>query len=402
MNCFCPKCHKRIRYEDIQLLFWDTTTPVLDVEIVKLQEAAQRLAHDNENLTRQLEQLNAKVKIGREQLAKSVIPMMQVRDVEVEKATISMPSIVFEKKMNEGYRLCTCYGSLVASDKVGDAFGVEVIPMMSTFTTSTFIPIHAAKIHEITDLGTRSRVVTVGHDKTLADVSLEACEVIHKYSFDTGLWCCTAMSDNVVVAGGMMGKLFSVDTRAQEMTCLRESKGMPLFSIAKLNDTMIMAMNPKECFIFDVRKGEIVQNSQRDVSGGFFVTGTRNSDIYSVISRNEREAEALFCSFSQQTNKFSTFAKIPIGKLEIMAHSSVDVIDRIVHIAVPNNRPCGFSLHAMSQPHNDVWCEFASRWDRYSKSGPANDLSLTHTTESIVLAAVTTNTLTMYEIPFFQ
>ena len=398
-NCFCPQCHKRIQYKDIQLLFWNNTTPILDVEIVKLQESTQRLARDNQNLTHELEQLNAKVKVGREQLAKLVGPSLQVKEVETEKTTINMPAVVYEKEMNDGSRLCDCQGSLVASNKVGDDYGVEVIPIHGDPTNSSFVALHPMKINEIRSLPGKNHVVTVSHDKTLAEISLESRDVVNRYSFDVGMWCCTAMNENLVVAGGMMGKLFCVDMRAKEVACTREVKGPPLFSVEKLNDSLVIAMNPKECFIYDIRRGEIVRNAQNDIAGGVFVKGTNNSDIYSVITRNDRGADALFCSFSQTTNKFATFARVPLGDLNVMAHSALDVIDRVVHIAVPSNRPCGFSLHAMSQPQNDMWCEFAPRWQEYEKPEPVHDLSITHTTQSILVSAVTPKRLTMYELP---
>lgn len=391
----CPRCSKQIHYRDIRLLFWPTASQVLETEITRLEESNAIISREIESLELEKTQLHNKLTAGREQLALQRMTAIPER-AQQQITSITHPSIIFEKNITGGMRLCATEDKLIVSCRSGERYGLEVMPLNS-LTESLYIPNHGLRITDIIETN-KSVIITTSCDRTIAETSIERCAVSYTHSFDVGLWCATPIFNNLIVLGGDRGSVIYIDVRSDTIVWRKDLNGPPIVSIARLKDNTVMAMSTQESVIYDVRKGDAVRNIYKDVGGGICIRGKRDTSIYSVLTRNETGCDSCFCSLSQ-ANKFTTFMKIPTGSLSPMCRSAVTTINGTVYCAVPNNSSCGFSFRGMSQPHNDLFENWRTRWDRSQKTDPALDLSIIQQPQSIVIPCVTCDKLTVYEIP---
>jgi len=389
----CPRCGKGIRLKDIRLLFWGAAVPVIGAKVTGLRESNHRLERDITCLETEIERLRARLATEREHLA---CARLSGRPREVEKVTrhtVAAPSIVCERRLTGGFRVCSIGAGFAVSVKSRDGFGIEVLPL-GALGEPSFLEVHSMRICDVTALGSRGVVVTASQDKSLAEISIETMSVRERHPMDVGLWCCAAIDDWVVAAGGDRGRLVIFDTRAGQTVARREAGGPPVFAVARLGDGLIMGMNPRESFLFDLRKGACVASLQDDVGGGTAITGIRGSDVYTVIAHNE----ACFCTFSHAF-RFTAFATVPVGRMDMISHSAMDIVDGAVYAAVPSTAPGGFGIHVMSQPTTDIWQRYRGRWQGHENNAPAVGLAMTHDAGALLVAAVHPDRLTVYEVP---
>jgi E3 ubiquitin-protein ligase RFWD3 len=395
LNCQCPACRKRIESRDIQLLFWSTAVTTANDEIVRLEESNTRLSRDNRNLEIEIRQLQSKLQVAKDQLAHDRVPLPHAKPAETV-AAVARPSVICERRISDGFRICPVEQTLVLSAKIQNEFGFHVIPIHSLTDVST-VCVHAHQIRDIAEIGHDSLIVSASLDRTLSVTSMETLTVLSRYSFDIPLWCCCPAVNNIIVTAGDQGKLFCIDLRCEDSISKLQWPGPPINSLAVLNDNLVMALTARDSNVFDLRSGR-PQTIPTDVRGGICIRRCPETPFFTVLTRRDQTGEANFCTF-EQGGKFSSFSSTSIAYPTLMSRAAMRTVNGVVYAAIPNEASNDFSVFAMSQPKNDIWTKWRPRWGVPRNPSPVIDLAITSDTESVLIASVTTDRYCVYETP---
>jgi WD40 repeat protein len=367
---------------------------VSESEILRLEGSNAHLTRDNAHLAIEIDQLKSKLKSARDRLAGDLAwgPKTAAESPEIE--SIMHPAIVCERKVREGFRMCLTQGQGVISVALDSGFGLEVVPLHSPTETSS-VPVHARQIRDLVPLAD-SVIASVSIDKTIALTSLESQSVARTIELDVALWCIAGMDENVIATGGDRGRLFLHDLRSAQEIFRFENPGPPVNSVVRLTDDLLM-MTARNSHIYDFRRGSLTAITKQ-VEGGISLRGCPGSSFYSVLTRKENFSEICFGTFDDHARKFSVFCTQQIGLVKTMARPGLQIVNGIVHCAVPNEPSCDFSLFALSQPKHDLWADCKTRWVSHSAT-PVADLAITTETASILICSLSTDRLTLYELP---
>jgi hypothetical protein len=205
------------------------------------------------------------------------------------------------------------------------------------------------------------------------------------------------MDDNVIATGGDRGKLFLHDLRSGGEIFRFDTPGPPVNSVVRLNDDLLMMMTGRSSHVYDFRRGSLVAITKQ-VEGGIALRGCPGSNFYSIITRKESFSEVSHATFDEQGRRFSVFSTEQIGLVKTMARPALQIINGIVHCAVPNEPSCDFCLFALSQPRNDIWGNYKNRWAAKATT-PIADLAITTETASMLICSLSSDTFTIYEAP---
>jgi WD40 repeat protein len=370
---------------------------VSESEILRLESSNTRLMRDNTHLQIEIDQLRSKLKSARDHMAstESISAFSNIEIPEVD--SICHPAIVCERRVRDGFRLCITQGQIVVSSAADSGYGFQIVPLHSP-TESSFVPVHSQQIRDVADMGTNSLIASASLDRTLAFTSLETQTVTNRFDFDVGLWCVSAMDANVFGTGGDRGRLYFGDIRSGTEVIKLETMGPPVNSIVRLSDELALALTARNSYVYDFRRGSTVI-IKKEIEGGIAVRGCPASSFYAVLSRKESSSEVSFCTFDDQQRKFNVFSTQQIGYVKSMARPALQIVNGIVHCAVPNEPSCDFSLFALSQSKHDLWLKCKERWGAHKNRTPVVDLAMVTDPASILISALTSETLTLYQVP---
>ena len=283
---FCPVCNKEMKLSDVQLLFWTTSVTADTFDLENIEKKSKRIKTEIQGLEKDIQEVEEKLKKGRETLAKNVT-IVKTKSI-TEFSQISQPGLIYDRSIVDGFRMHTMHHFFIntTKDVSSNKFGIQ-ISKFNTLDDYSFIPLHSSQIRDMTS--NNLDVITCSLDKSVQITSSTSQKITNHFVFPVPLWSCVSVNDNLIGVGGDRGFFSIIDKRSNQPTVQKNIPGPPVNSMAMLNPSTVMCLTAKNLYFYDISKGNFV-SYQKEESGGFSLRQCVGSSFYSVLTRKDGEA----------------------------------------------------------------------------------------------------------------
>lgn len=391
---FCPVCNKEMKISDIQLLFWTTSVTDDTIDIENIEKKTKRMKSDIQNLEKDIQEIEEKLKVGREALAKNIT--ITKSNSITEFSQISQPGLIYDRSINEGFRMHVMHHFFIntSKDVTSDKYGVQ-ISKFNSLDDYSFVPLHSAPIRHIAS--NSLDIITCSLDKTISITSATSQKMVNHFQLSVPLWSCVSINDNLIGAGGDRGFFTIIDKRTNTPTVSKSVPGPPINSMAMLNPSTVMCLTAKDLLFYDISLGKFV-SYQKEEGGGFSLTQCIGSSFYAILTRKDGEASISYKALDQSKN-FTTFSTARIGPFKNLIHPSLYCYNDSIYSAVPNEPTLEFSLFALSQPNYDMWSHWKSRFVRNEEREPIIDCLICEERNEFIVASLSSDHIYIYSLP---
>ena len=319
----CPICRQRATIDDIIPLIWDDQISSNEI-INQLNKEKDQLLQNQQSLVEELKSVKLELNSTKDELSQANLFSSQLSNQNSRSKSNSAYSstsaaVIYERKVNDAFRLLVSNNQLFVSQKTGSKYGIQ-ISSISTLNSSYFISIHDGQIRDISNSPDFSIIATASIDKSICIVNSRTTQVINRFNVSEPLWSCCWASRNILAAGGNCGKLFIRDIRASNTTIINNSNrnsngsiyfdensvfqmapGPPLFSVLPLNTTRLLCISPVIGRYFDLRNGKFEPNS-KNIEGGQLACYLHNNYSSSTSSSSQSSPNHSFSISSSSSN----------------------------------------------------------------------------------------------------
>ena len=391
---FCPVCNKEMKLSDIQLLFWTTSVTSDSFDLENMVINTKKIKNEIQSLEKDIHEVEEKLKKGKDALAKNVT-IVKTKAI-TEFCQISQPGLIYDRPIIDGFRMHTTHHIFIntSRDRKSDKFGIQV-SKFNSLDDYSFIPLHSTQIRDIASNGLD--VITCSLDKTIRITSTASQKSISQFNLSVPLWCCAAINDNMIAAGGDRGFFTVIDKRTNKSVATKNIPGPPVNSMALLNPSTVMCLTAKELYFFDILKSEFI-GYKKDDCGGFSLRQCTGSPFYSILTRKDGEASISYKALDQNKT-FSTFSTAKIGMFKNIIRPSLYCYGDSIYSAVPNEPTLDFSLFALSQSNYDMWSQWSPRWTRSKEREPVIDCLICEERNEFIVISLSPNHIYMYSVP---
>ena len=314
----CPICRQKAKVKDIIPLIWDHQLNS-DELVTQLNQEKDQLLQKQQTLAEELKMIKGELNSTKDELSQALQFSSQLsnqnnRNKNNLTRSIAPASIIYERNMNDSFRLLVFNNQLFVSEKTGSKFGLQ-ISSLNNLNNKYFLSIHDGQIRDISNSPDLSTVATVSIDKSMCLVNSRTSQIISRFSTSEPLWSCCWASRYLLASGGNCGKLFIRDIRTgnssitsnapnsiiyNEDSVFQMAPGPPLFTVLPLSTNRILCISPIIGRYFDLRNGKFEPNSN-NIEGGQLACSLHNYDP-NTLSSSSNNSFSYNMSFSQSSN----------------------------------------------------------------------------------------------------
>ena len=176
-----------------------------------------------------------------------------------------------------------------------------------SFPTVTATPIISKNI-PIKITSNNIRIAGIIDNPVIAVVDINENKIVNDYCFDLSLWSCFYLNQNLITCGTERGFVYLIDNRTESYKFQQQINGPPINSISKYNNNLILYLSAHEIKCFDIRMNNFIPIKTNIEKGGFSLNKANNSNIFTLLQRNQNQSNVTFCSFDDEN--FNSFKKI--------------------------------------------------------------------------------------------
>lgn len=386
----CPICQKRIFQNDIKYLFWGKTSEVSRTEINKLLVENEKMKDEIDELNTDSNRMEKQIKSREKELTQR---NTKREKIFIEQHVIRNSALIFERKLTDGFRICTNERIIIASNKLNDKYGLEV-SSFSDLPNFSFIPCHKLQIRDIAYKN--NMIASVSHDKHLIITTGDSPRVLSSTIQDVPLWSTMWFDQNVVFAGGNLGHINGYDTRSNLDTFKISLNGPPINSLVPFNSEIFIAVSTQKSHFIDTRtmKEIYINNS---IQGGICMHKSYDSPVFILSSKYEDKISNNVFTIDKGKN-FQTIKEIKTKSYQFSARVAISSIGKFNYCAIPDESQRFFSLRVCNQLENDIMATWKNKWRNFSFPEPVIDLSFSVNDTAFISAASQTR-LRIYSLP---
>ena len=371
----CPECRAPCKLEDITPIFWTKGVPVDDRELTTLKEENERLKSENEDIMNSLE------------------AGLFAEGPKSSSGSNSFPSLVIQRKIESGSRVCFSQTRVILSTKKNNKYGIEYA-LLTNLSKWQFIPLHSMQVRDLCINQSPLEVCcSISYDSTIAFVSLvnpnPSIMTIKEIP-----WSCIWVNTDTIAIGAAKGTFFIINSRDRNIIQEVSVGGPPFFSISFLDSTHIACLNSQFIYLFDMETSSFLQNPVQNKSSIIKKSATPNDNIFALLSYKERK-----CTVSSATG--SRLAPIKwcfIGEIKQLARPAVATRNQETYLALPG-KALSISLRRLTNFDHDIWEEFKNRWFFPENTGVVMDTAFSSEGD-LLLAIVYESFFALFLLPF--
>ena len=373
----CPECRKEANKEDVTPIFWIGGKPTDNRELTSLKEENERLKNENEEI---MSSLDTGVFSDRSQHTSSQL----------------FPTLVTEKSVDTGFRVCFSQTRIVVSTKKEAKFGIE-FSLLNDLSNWSFIPLHTMQVRDMCINNSPLEVCcSIAYDSSLAFISLvnPGRRMVTTMYLTEIPWSCTWINVDTVAVGAAKGTVYIVNYRRKEILAQKSIGGPPFFSISMSNESMLLALNSQHVYFFDVDNSTFV-SSPAPNKAAIIKKDASNENLFAVFSI--KESKCTICDVSSQS--LHPMKWCHSDEIKRLARPAITTRNKVTYIAVPKKSDYLFSLRRLDSLEQDIWEKFAGRWFIPSTAGGIMDIAFSNEGD-FLLAVVSETLLSIFFLPF--
>ena len=371
----CPQCRATAKVEDITPIYWSHGIPVDDRVLSTLKEENERLKSENSQIMSSLE-------------------AGYLSDRSQGNSSQRFPSLVIERSIQFGSRICFSPTKLILSTKRNDNFGIE-FSMLTDLTNWKFVPLHSMQVRDISVNSSPLEVCcSISYDSTVAFVSLINPQPTVMHLPEIPWSCCWVSTDSIAI-GSAKGTFFLINSRTQEIMQQVSIGGPPFFSLSLVDDKRIACLNSQHLYFFDLENANFSPNKTVNKASMIKKSAASNDNMFALLSLKDKKC-TISSSSSHQLNPIKWCFT---DELKQLARPAITTRNGETYVAIPGKEPFSFNLRKLSNLEIDIWKEYKGRWMIPESPGVVMDLSFSSEGD-LYLAVVSEAFLALFLLPF--
>ncbi|KAH0793819.1 E3 ubiquitin-protein ligase RFWD3 [Histomonas meleagridis] len=393
---FCPICRNRATIEDIRKIHWDLSVPLDNEQSDLAEQKHSDSLKTIKKLKERVGQLETDIHRSRGRYMFQMTEHKNSTKVKVEKKykNVMHPSLILEKKIDNGFRLSVTSKHLFLTARNKESHGIIYFEL-SNLSKFSYIPLHNSQVQaiEVSPYDPQT-ISSVSADKNLIMTAIRSEQKIFQASLPAPLWSCAWINSNSLAVGGTQGQFFLVDGRGQIISESVLAKGPPVFSVCALSDLLLVS-SPICTKLFDIR----MMNYLPEIYEGSQATSCCKSNHFVQIGRN---AENMFhCRFGKLTdNKKLTYKRIfPIKKSISRARPTVYDDQNSQFLAIPNEEDHTFEIYNSKNLGTNLAQNLENSFVSFAHPSPILDIGIVRSFD-LYVASVSSTMFQLYAMPF--
>lgn len=387
----CPTCRKRCNPSDVRRLHWDGTVPMDNSRLESLRTRNAELTLKRKNMVTQIGKLEHDISICNGELARSRRRYQDFPKPTTLYQSVTRPSIILEKRITNGHRLCLTPKFIIASHMSHDeSYGLEIWDV-ENLSNSHFIRIHSGQIHDIVlSPFDQHAVATVAFDKRLVVTSLRTDQATIDAAFPVPPMCCAWLSHSTLAVGGAHGNFFIVNGCSSIVTTEIISTGPPVMGCCRLSDTLVLASTPMTSRVFNYRDRKLLDSG---CHGAQCVRSIADTPL--LVSRSNGVVSGSLCHLNG--SKIAIDTKIFLPAYFISARPALARIGDHLLCASPDERN-ELYIAMVDNTDRNLWNEWRGNFSEPAHPTPIMDVAIGKYND-VIIATVSSGLVRVYAVP---